>query len=101
MTNAMAKATYELVGGTLYLLPWHNLPAGMRQGKIDLNAIDPIAVCARYCTRFEGKLGTKFSAELNPTNAPVETKTGFWHAWITPCFDTETGAVSGVRVTYQ
>ena len=93
MVNAMAMATYELVGDKLRLLPGHTLPESMRQDEIGIDEINPIALCA---LRDE-----KFSTELDTTNAPIETAAGFWHAWGMPCHDTDTGEVTGVRVRYQ
>ena len=94
MTNAMAKATNELLrDGMLHLLPGHNLPEIIRQDVIDLNEDDPVALCA--------KLNTEFSAELDTTNAPELTAAGFWHAWGMPCHHPDTGEVTGVKVRYQ
>ena len=95
MVNALAKATYELRGGKLHLLPGHTLPEGLAQTVIDIDAIDPIALCA--------KRNEKFSAQLNAVNAPELTAAGFWHAWGMPCHEDgdPTQPVSGVKVRYQ
>ena len=95
MTNALARATYELRDGVLHLLPGHTLPEGLAQTVIDIDAIDPIALCA--------KRNEEFSAQLDTVNAPELTAAGFWHAWGMPCheYGDPTQPVSGVKVRYQ
>ena len=95
MVNAMAMATYELRDGKLYLLPGHTLPESLAQTVIDIDEINPIALCA--------KRDEKFSAELDTVNAPELTAAGFWHAWGMPCheYGDPTQPVSGVKVRYQ
>jgi len=65
----------------------------LAQTVIDIDAIDPIALCA--------KRNEEFSAQLNAVNAPELTAAGFWHAWGMPCHHPDTGEVTGVKVRYQ
>ena len=95
MVNALAKATYELRGDKLYLLPGHTLPEGTYQDTIGIDDADPVALCA--------KRDEEFSAQLDTVNAPKLTAAGFWHAWGMPCheYGDPTRPVSGVKVRYQ
>ena len=97
----MAKATFELVGNELCLLPGSTLPDFT---KSELAETDPIpldcdlhvAICARNNLVFNCALG-------GIDDLPGIISAGLEHVWLEPCHEggDPTQPVSGVKVRYQ